>query len=73
MQDSFDNQTNKMGNCVVCGTKVPKRDIRDKSPLFCGRIHAELAKFGTRYRGTNSGPLDRPSTKELFEKTKFKS
>lgn len=70
MQASFEKQ--EMGMCVVCGTPVPKRDKRDKNAQFCGRVHANLARFGTRYRGTNSGPLDRPTTGELMQKTKWK-
>ena len=58
----------------MCGKPVPKRDKRDKGPVYCGRVHAALARFSTRYSGTNSGPLDRPTTNELMtEKTKFKS
>ncbi len=73
MQNNFETKENKMGQCVVCGKPVPKRDVRDKSLLYCGRVHAALARFGTRYRGTNSGPMDRPSTQGLIDKTKFKS
>lgn len=60
MQNEFETKKNKMGACVVCGKPVPKRDIRDKTPQYCGRVHASLAKFGTRYTGSMSGPLDRP-------------
>jgi ribosomal protein L34E len=71
MQNQFENKQSTMGACIVCGKPTPKRDIRDTKPVFCGRIHAALAKFGTRYRGTNSGPLDRPTTQGLFQKTKW--
>lgn len=69
-----DTDTSKpMGYCVVCGKPVPKRDKRDKGAVFCGRVHAGLARFSTRYRGSNSGPLDRPTPGQLLDKTKFNS
>lgn len=71
MQNQFDNKQSTMGACVVCGKATPKRDKREQGPVFCGRIHAALARFSTRYRGTNSGPLDRPTTEGLFQKTKW--
>lgn len=68
-----ESKDRKIGACVVCGKPVPKRDVRDQGPVFCGRVHAALARFGTRYSGTNSGPADRPSTNELMQKTKWKA
>lgn len=73
MQSDFETKTNKTGHCAVCGKDVPKRDVRDKGSLYCGRVHAALARFGTRYQGTNSGPLDRPTAGQMEEKTKFQS
>ena len=67
MQNDHDNQVTSF--CVVCGKPVPKRDIRDKKPAYCGRVHAALARFSKRYQGSNSGPMDRPIN--LMEKTKF--
>lgn len=76
MQSSFETQQNrKTAPCRVCGKPVPVRDVRDVAagkPVYCGRVHAALAKFGTRYRGTNSGPLQRPTEQQMFEKTKWK-
>lgn len=69
MQDEHTKQ--EMDQCVVCGKPVPKRDTRTKKPAYCGRVHAGLARFATRYRGSNSGPLDRP--RDLLGKTKFES
>lgn len=71
MQSDFDNKTNKTGFCVVCGKPVPKRDVRDKGAVFCGRVHAALARFGSRYQGSNSGPMDRPAPGQMIKKTKF--
>jgi hypothetical protein len=76
MQSSFETaNTRKNAPCAVCSKPVPVRDIRDLrsgKPFFCGRVHAQLGKFATRYRGTNSGPMDRPTTQKLMdEKTKF--
>lgn len=76
-QAGFDTQAKRpVGNCVVCGKETPVRDIRDVragNPVYCGRVHQALARFGTRYRGSGSGPMDRPSTNELMQKTKWKS
>jgi hypothetical protein len=69
MQDDFSKKA--MGACVVCGKPVPRRDVRDNKPSYCGRVHAGLAKFSTRYSGSNSGPMDRPV--DLIEKTKWKA
>lgn len=74
MQD--DHSKKAMSYCVVCGKPVPVRDIRDMragKPAYCGRTHAALARFSTRFRGSNSGPMDRPTTEQLLQKTKFKS
>lgn len=76
MQDTTKPTDNNRAPCVVCGTPVPLRDIRDKrtgKPVYCGRVHKELARFGTRYRGTNAGPLSRPTTEQLMDKTKWPS
>jgi len=56
-----------IGNCPVCGKEVIIRSTRDTKPQYCSRICAAQARFGKRYRGTNSGPMDRPKT----DKTKF--
>lgn len=71
MQNEFDTKKSTVGSCVVCGKPVPRRDKRDTGPLYCGRVHAGLARYSTRYQGTNSGPLDRPTPSQLLGKTKF--
>lgn len=65
-----------MGNCVVCGKQTPVKDMRSVrrgDPIYCGRVHQALARFSTRYSGTNAGKYDRPSTDKLLDKTKWKS
>ncbi len=52
------------GNCTNCGKVIPVRDIRAKGAAYCGRICAAMGRFRTRFRGTGSGPADRPD----FEK-----
>lgn len=47
-------------NCPVCGKIVPRRDIRDTKPAYCGRKCAAMSRFASRYQGSKSGPLDRP-------------
>lgn len=71
MEQNFGEKKAK-ASCVVCGKPVPVRDIRDLrsgKPFYCGRVHAQIAKYATRHRGSNSGPMDRPSTDELLERT----
>jgi hypothetical protein len=75
-QAGFETQQNrKTAPCRVCGKMVPIRDIREFNggkPVYCGRVCSALARYGTRYRGTNSGQADRPTEQQLFEKTKWK-
>ena len=74
-QADFETPASKpQSYCVVCRKPTPVRDMRDfraGKPVYCGRVHAALARFGTRYRGTNSGPMQRPTTEQLIEKTKW--
>jgi hypothetical protein len=67
MQDEHTKEV--MGHCVVCGKPVPRRDVRDKRPVYCGRVHAALSKYSTRYQGSMSGPMDKPV--DIMGKTKF--
>lgn len=65
-----------VGKCVVCGKETPVKDmrtVRRGDPVYCGRVHQALARYSTRYSGTNSGKYERPSTDKLLEKTKWKS
>ena len=64
-----DNISRTMGRCPVCGKEVIIRSVRDKKPQYCSRICAANARFEGRYRGTMSGPMDRPRT----DKTKFEA
>lgn len=57
MQD--DSLTRTTGKCPNCGKEVILRDKRDKKPQFCSRICASMARYNTRYRGSDSGPMDR--------------
>ena len=49
------------GKCAYCGKEIPVPSIRDNKARYCGKVHASLARFKTRYRGSMSGPADRPS------------
>lgn len=66
------NETNsKQGTCPVCGKPVPVRSVRDVRkavPSYCSRVCASMRTFNSRYKGSMSGPMNRPS---LLEKTKF--
>jgi len=77
MQDNLSNENlGTKGKCAVCGKITPVRDMRDVragKPVYCGRVHAALARFSTRYTGTNAGKYERPTVDQLFEKTKWKS
>ena len=60
-----------IGKCSSCGKDVILRDRRDKKTQYCSRACASQARFKTRYRGTGSGPMDRP--KDWEEKKHFRS
>lgn len=56
--------------CPVCRVNdVVLRSTRGKVN-YCSRTCASQARFHTRYTGTMSGPMDRPTLKE---KTKLPS
>lgn len=63
----FDEPASVMGVCPVCGKEVPLRSTRGKT-AFCSRVCASQPKYARRYKGSLSGPYDRPNT--LIEKTK---
>lgn len=48
------------GNCANCGKVIPIKDIRSTKASYCNKICASIRLFRSRYRGTNSGPADRP-------------
>lgn len=56
------------GNCASCGKVIPIKDIRSKKAEYCNQICSSLSRFKTRYRGTMSGPADRPRFNEKGEK-----
>ncbi len=69
MQDSNLISGKTMGKCSACGRPIVVRSLRDKKPNYCSRVCASRSRFLTRYRGTMSGPLDRPANPE--GKSKF--
>lgn len=50
----------KQGKCPVCAKPVLVRTTKGKIE-YCSRVCASQKRFATRYEGTNSGPLDRPT------------
>lgn len=56
------DESKTRGYCLVCGAIVPIRDIRSQKGTYCSRKCASQTRFQTRYRGSNSGPADRPVT-----------
>jgi len=69
MQDSAMMEGKTMGVCAACGKEMVIRSTRDKKAQYCSRICASRARFLTRYKGTMSGPLDRPV--DPMSKSKF--
>jgi hypothetical protein len=65
----FKEPTSKEGKCPVCGKPVTVRSTRGKA-AYCSRACASMPKYAMRYKGTNSGPMDRP---RMSEKTKLPS
>lgn len=64
----FQEPANKKGRCPICGKEVIIRSTRDKKPAYCSQTCASQSRFGSRYRGSMSGPADRPT---LNSKTKL--
>lgn len=67
----FAETNTKLTNCPVCGKPVPVRSVRDvraNVPNYCSRVCASQGRYSTRYRGSLSGPYNRPTRSE---KTKF--
>lgn len=58
-----------MGKCPVCGKEVLIRSTRGKV-AYCSRACASMSRYGLRYKGTKSGPMDRP---KMVDKTKLPS
>lgn len=51
------------GACPICGTEVVIRDVKI-GPEACSKRCASMKRYEKRYRGTMSGPLDRPDMKD---------
>lgn len=64
----FEEGQSKLVLCPVCKkNKVPVRNVREKLNT-CSKTCASQLRYATRYQGTMSGPMDKPTLKE---KTKF--
>ena len=68
----FKEPASAQGVCANpnCNNPVVVRSLRDKrrnEPSYCSRACASQARFNSRYRGSMSGPMDRPKV----DKTKF--
>lgn len=59
----FEEPKSKEGKCPICGTAVVVRSTRGR-PNYCSRTCASQSRYATRYRGSMSGPMDRPTLKE---------
>lgn len=55
----FVEPAHTMGKCPICGKPVLIRSTRG-GVAYCSRVCASKEKFANRYRGTMSGPMDRP-------------
>jgi len=56
----FGEKDSTKGNCPICGKVVLKRTTRGKIE-YCSRVCASQVRYATRYKGSSSGPADRPS------------
>lgn len=62
----FQETPSRKSQCPVCGKEVIIRDSRSRRAVFCSRVCASNRTYGTRYRGTMSGPADKP---DMIKKT----
>ena len=62
----FTETESARGKCVICGKEVVIRNTR-KPNLYCSRVCESMKRYSTRYKGSSSGPMDRP--KSMIEKT----
>lgn len=65
------NEEKNIGYCLTCGKAVPVRDTRAKKGSYCSRICAQQTRYQTRFKGSNSGPADRPASSKAPERTKW--
>jgi len=63
----FNEPKSTTGECPVCHKPVIRRTTRG-GVNFCSRVCASAPKYAQRYRGSSSGPLDRPT---MVSKTKL--
>ncbi len=59
----FIEPKSEKGECPICGKEVVVRSTRGKKD-YCSRACASMDRYSERYRGTNSGPMDRPKMKD---------
>ena len=64
----FQEPLSTKGKCPICGKEVIVRSTRNKKPTYCSRVCASQERYSARYKGSNSGPMDRPSK---FSRTRF--
>lgn len=63
----FSEPKSKKGTCPICGKDMVVRSTRGGANN-CGRKACQsMARYATRYRGTNSGPMDRPNLKDKIK------
>ena len=62
----FQEGASKQGKCPVCGKPVPVRTTRGPAQ-FCSRVCASQPNYSRRYKGTLSGPADRPTLQEKLK------
>ena len=46
-----------------CGKDIPTRnihDVRKNKANYCSRVCASQSRYATRYKGSLSGPMDKP-------------
>lgn len=63
----FDEPKSTIGKCPICGKPTVSRSTRGKV-AYCSRSCASMARYATRYVGTNAGPMNRP---KMSDKTKL--
>ena len=64
----FQEPASTIGKCPICGGPMVIRSTRSKETT-CGRkaCKSAVARYATRYRGSNSGPMDRPNIKDIIK------
>lgn len=56
----FNEGKSKTGKCPICSKPVLVRTTRGKIE-YCSRVCASQERYAKRYKGSLSGPLDRPT------------